>query len=513
MVPLLETLSGHCAIASAARKAAFRALCLLAVCTPTAVGVRAEDTDASALADYFEERVLSFETERWENGFTLLVNRRPQVPNASLRLLVEVGTADFPCPERELPHLLEHVLFSGFDELSEADLDLLASHYGGSLNGFTAEWTTGYELDLYAAHASDAVQLLFGMVTRTPLNAERVDASRPVVHREVGDPRNAFEDWLARAGWFDGHVARSYRELVPATRSFCPRRPHAALLSAEDVQRVHERYYVPERMTLIVVGDVDPGRIVEEVNDTFGAMEAQPGAPRHRPEPLLRGNEVSYRTARDEFVAADVYVTRDYLIPPLPAPGTFPLLLAAELLEGDLFTRLRSERGWAYTPSVTLADYADFSVLVLEAEVPRGREDETLEVMDDAVAALAEGEIGSDRFESVRRQAVLQYGLGLETNADVADYYTRFFEHWRTSGTFPNLVRAVASITEAAVQVAVRRHLVDAPSLRYTATGLVGSTSALLAGFGSTILFGLLLFVLRKFTPRRSGGPQTDGQS
>jgi predicted Zn-dependent peptidase len=225
-------------------------------------------------------------------------------------------------------------------------------------------------------------------------------------------------------------------------------------------------------MTLIVVGDVDIEELAATVGTTFGTLEARSGAPRLRSGPLLTGRDTTYRTTRDAFVGGDVYATRDFLVPPLPARDTFRLLLAATLLEGELFTRLRSDRGWAYTPTVSLADYADFSVLVVEAEVPRGFEDATFAVMDDAMRALAEGEVSGEAFEVVRRESMLQFGLGLETNAEVADYYVRFLDAWRASGTFPNLVEEVASVTEDEVQAAVQRYLLDAPSLRYAATGL-----------------------------------------
>ena len=45
------------------------------------------------------------------NGLQVLLKSGYERDHVSIRLVVGIGLDDFPCARRELPHLLEHLLF------------------------------------------------------------------------------------------------------------------------------------------------------------------------------------------------------------------------------------------------------------------------------------------------------------------------------------------------------------------------------------------------------------------
>ena len=55
------------------------------------------------------------------NGLQLLLKPGTERGHVAIRLVVGVGLDDFDCDDKELPHLLEHLLFSGIDASGEGD--------------------------------------------------------------------------------------------------------------------------------------------------------------------------------------------------------------------------------------------------------------------------------------------------------------------------------------------------------------------------------------------------------
>lgn len=72
----------------------------------------------------------------------VLLKPTEQHRHVSIRLVVGVGFADFSCREKQLPHLLEHLFFSGLDGGDEADLEARMQALGGQWNAYTSEGDT-----------------------------------------------------------------------------------------------------------------------------------------------------------------------------------------------------------------------------------------------------------------------------------------------------------------------------------------------------------------------------------
>ena len=75
----------------------------------------------SAHASAFDR--LQVEGYMLPNGLQLLLKPGTERGHVAIRLVVGVGLDDFSCEDKELPHLLEHLLFSGIDGGGEGELE------------------------------------------------------------------------------------------------------------------------------------------------------------------------------------------------------------------------------------------------------------------------------------------------------------------------------------------------------------------------------------------------------
>ena len=65
----------------------------------------------------------SVEGYQLANGLQLILKPTSDRGHVSIRLVVGVGLDDFSCADQQLPHLLEHLLFSGTDDSGEGGLE------------------------------------------------------------------------------------------------------------------------------------------------------------------------------------------------------------------------------------------------------------------------------------------------------------------------------------------------------------------------------------------------------
>jgi predicted Zn-dependent peptidase len=81
------------------------------------------------------------------NGLQLLLKPGYEKGHVSIRLVVGIGFDDFACEDKELPHLLEHLLFSGVDESGEGGLEERMQALGGDWNAFTSNTDTTFVIE------------------------------------------------------------------------------------------------------------------------------------------------------------------------------------------------------------------------------------------------------------------------------------------------------------------------------------------------------------------------------
>lgn len=120
------------------------------------------------------------------NGLQLLLKPGTERGHVAIRLVVGVGLDDFRCEDKELPHLLEHLLFSGIDGGGEGDLEERMQALGGEWNAYTSNADTTFVIEAPAQNQRKVLDLLRAILTRTELTDAHINAAKQVVEREDG---------------------------------------------------------------------------------------------------------------------------------------------------------------------------------------------------------------------------------------------------------------------------------------------------------------------------------------
>ncbi|MEX1115009.1 MAG: insulinase family protein [Akkermansiaceae bacterium] len=220
-----------------------------------------------------------------ENGMRYIIYPNNEPPKrVSLRLHIAAGSLMEAEDQRGIAHFLEHMVFNGSKNYTAAELiprmQRLGISFGAHANAYTSFDETVYMLDL--PDLSEETMKLGFTVMRdfgdgALLAAPEIDKERGVILSEK----------ISRDSVQYRIMEQQFAQILPdslVTRRF-PIGDEEVIKSAsrERFLDLYTRYYTPERMTFIVVGDIDPTQIQAQIESYFSSM-SNPSTAGENPE-------------------------------------------------------------------------------------------------------------------------------------------------------------------------------------------------------------------------------------
>ena len=225
---------------------------------------------------------LAIRTGTLPNGITFFI-RHNALPNdrVMLRLAVKAGSIDEDADQRGLAHVLEHMAFNGTAHFKPGELvsylESIGAQFGAHVNAYTSFDETVYMLDVptekpgVLERGFEALSDFAGGLTLDPVE---IDRERGVV----------IEEWRGRLGAGTRMQEPQLKALFGTSR-YIDRLPIGTpeILKGFPAQRLRDFYqahYRPDRMAVIVVGDIEVAAAEALVRKNFSGMPSRPAATR-----------------------------------------------------------------------------------------------------------------------------------------------------------------------------------------------------------------------------------------
>lgn len=380
--------------------------------------------------------------------------------HVAIRLVVGVGFDDFPCATQELPHLLEHLLFSGLDDTGEGGLEERMQALGGEWNAFTSNSDTTFVIEAPARNQRKALDLLLAIITKTRIDAKAMELSRQIVEHEDGGHYSHLERLLDRQDIGRGASDQLATELGLK----CPERSNVAELTLAQVQAVRDKWYVANNMSLIVVGDLDrllPAYLERAYSDLRSA-ELDDNDPA-----LLSISHAAQarRTLPQGWLGEGAKLHWFYLEPESTGDHQQALDLVQSYLDWALYTELRLKHGLSYGPWSQRDAFGDTGVLSLNADVDRNDVPLADQAMGELMNDLREHGLNPQGFERIKQQTLARQAWAVQGNSELADYYWNNLGDY-DSGRFDDPARAISQVSLDEANQALREVLKQPPYVR-----------------------------------------------
>ncbi|MGF6314678.1 M16 family metallopeptidase [Pseudomonas frederiksbergensis] len=393
------------------------------------------------------------------NGLQLVLKPGTERGHVAIRLVVGVGRDDFSCADKELPHLLEHLLFSGIDATGEGGLEERMQALGGEWNAYTNNADTTFVIEAPAKNQRKVLDLLLALLTQTRIDDHAINVAKQVVEREDGGHYSHLQRWLDRQDL--GHTASN--QLAVELGLKCPERAQVDHLTREQLEKVRQAWYAPNNMTLIVVGDLD--RLLPAyLERAYGALEAvEPSA--HLPLPDIQASAAHERNLSNGFVGGGAKL--HWLVPEPVLEDQHDEIfdLLKDYLDWALYRQLRLAHGLSYGPSAEREIFGGVGFMSLNADLDRDDVLAAEQVLDELKADLLKNGLDAATFARLKQAAIARQAWAVQGNSALADYYWSALGDYE-DGHFVNPAKALQDVKLAEANKAMRELLLQPGYLR-----------------------------------------------
>jgi zinc protease len=233
---------------------------------------------------------------------------------------------------------------------------------GGDINAFTSFDMTVYHITMASRDAQTGVDVLIDAIRNSSFDPEALAMESEVVVEEIKRGRDMPGNVLSEALFAAAYSRHPYRLPVIGTeesvRSF----------SREQLLEFYRRWYAPNNMTFVAVGDFDRQRMLEQIRASFADAKPRPDLS-HRREPEPAQQAPRTRVLRERFEQARIGLA--FPITAFTDPDTPYLdLLSSVLGDGEssrLYRSVKDRQQLVYQVSTSSYTPLDPGLLMIEA--------------------------------------------------------------------------------------------------------------------------------------------------
>jgi zinc protease len=318
--------------------------------------------------------------QKWTlpDGLTIIVQEDHSAPVASVQAWCATGSIyEDQHIGAGLSHILEHMLFKGTKTRSTNAIAQKIQDVGGYINAYTSFDRTVFWIDVPKDGVATALDVLADAMMNSTLPPEEYVKEQEVIRREFAMGFDDPDRMVGQLLFATAYQKHPYRFPVIGEMEIYNQ------LSQEQVMQYYKSRYVPNNLTFIVVGDVDAGKIHEQLAAFFKDYPEKSLKPVYVPsEPPQLGR----REVNNEFPTELSRLELAWHIPEVTHPDVPALdLLSTILGEGRssrLYRRLRDETGLAFGISAFSYTPGDPGLFGIEATVdPKNREAAEKEIL------------------------------------------------------------------------------------------------------------------------------------
>ncbi len=349
-------------------------------------------------ADELQDRALSLfgETQKasvfyLDNGMEVILIENHASPMITAFTIVKTGSRNEDAATNGSAHFLEHLLFNGTENRTQEELYNEMDYYGGYNNAHTGPDYTNFMILMPKEYIEQGMDIQADMLFNSTLPPEKFEKERGIVIEEIGKSADRPTTQV------HNHFLRTLYSGTPYERPVLGTVSTITHLKRDDVNTYYHNWYVPNNMTLMVIGDFAVTGMVELVREKYGPYSAG-HLPEHKPVILTPPKTVRIAGANGmgKFPDDRQYLNMGFILPAPASEDFFSLQMLAEFLGGkkdsvlDVLFEQDSNKNLVNSVNASVSFNSDFSTLQISAELPLNIDvDRVVDLILNAVRGMA----------------------------------------------------------------------------------------------------------------------------
>lgn len=208
------------------------------------------------------------ESNTLDNGLEVVLEENHASPMVAAMVFVKAGSR-FELPHQNgVTHFLEHLLFNGTSGRSQEQIEPVIESFGGYINAFTRKEMTGYLVLMPREYIDTGLAVLSDMLFESIIPAEKLEKERGIVSEEIRRDTDSPDYHVQTA--FDAVRFRG----TPYARPVLGNLNIIATITRDEVVDYYRSHYVPQHMSVLVIGDFETAAMRSSVTRYFGHVFA-----------------------------------------------------------------------------------------------------------------------------------------------------------------------------------------------------------------------------------------------
>ncbi len=414
---------------------------------------------------------LDVEEVKLKNGLTVLMVENPKLPIFSLYMFYKVGGKNERPGITGASHFLEHMMFKGAKKYGPGVIDFTIEGSGGSTNAYTTNDLTVYYENLPSTQLDIMLNIEADRMENLLLKPDDFEKERAVVLEE----RKMRYENSPRGQLFMQMMSEVFKG-TPYGTSVIGNIPDLKSVSREQIFAYFKKFYAPNNVTMVIVGDIDVSKTKKMIEEKFGEIASSPTVEDEHAS--LTDNMFKTELVKDREVHLKGASPNPMFMISYPSykhghPKSYALdILGSVIGDGDS-SFLKKRFTFVAKPmasSIYAGNYTleKSGVFFLGGELMKGvKPAEFKSTVQKDLAIACENEIDERAIMKVKNNYLIDMYKGLDTNAGLASFLGERHTFYGDYKAYKSELETYAGITVQDVKAACHE-LVKLPSLFIT---------------------------------------------
>jgi zinc protease len=194
-----------------------------------------------------------------DNGLRIVVKEENTWPIVAMGMFVRAGSLHETDQQVGVAHLVEHLLFEAESPEGESDVAEYIESIGGRMSAYTLRDFTHVDITVASKFVEPALASLIKTVFDAQFDEQAILHEQAVIAREIADMEEGLAGAMDFKLWDMAFESHPYGRPVGGTAK------EVRSITVETARAFYNNFYVPNNMSLVVVGRVDTDWLFDRV--------------------------------------------------------------------------------------------------------------------------------------------------------------------------------------------------------------------------------------------------------
>ncbi|MBO7672421.1 insulinase family protein [bacterium] len=303
----------------------------------------------------------NFSVFKLDNGQNVIIQEVRNNPIVIIDTWIKTGSINENDDNNGISHFLEHLFFKGTQKYPVGAFDRILESKGASTNAATSKDYTHYYIKIPSEFFDLALELHSDMLLNPEIPQQELEKERKVVIEEI-----AKDELLPTNICYENLVKMLYTH-HPYKRKVIGDRDTIEKVSRAEILGYYDKFYSPDNMVTVVVGDVDTAETLDKIKKAFSVKNSPAPKYNYKKEQPLKEQK---RTESFEDIQAG-YILIGFRGTNIDAKDSYALdILATVLGDGHssvFYRKIKDEKQLATDISVYNSGMKDDGIFYIAA--------------------------------------------------------------------------------------------------------------------------------------------------